>query len=99
MSTVYNRLRPASQSFMRLQTLLDRYPDLRQQELAELGELASKLTLMEEAILSGSEHRSKTLHQFRRDHAEGQRMPAAELIAFLSLPTLFAAILLWWFFA
>lgn len=99
MSTVYNRLRPASQSFMRLQTLLDRYPNIHEQELGELGELASNLTLMEEAILSGSEHRSKTLHQFRRDHTKSQRVPVAELIAFLSLPTLLAAILLWWFFA
>lgn len=99
MSTSYNRLRPVSDSFIRFQTLLDRYPDIHKQELAELGELVPRLTLMEEAILSSSEDRSEKLYQFRREHRDSQRVPAIELIAFLSLPALIAAGLFWWIFA
>ncbi|NIJ16296.1 hypothetical protein [Sphingobium vermicomposti] len=99
MLTSYNRLRPVSNSLIELEALLDRYPQVHKNEIAEIGGLVARLSLIEEAILSSRKDRAEKLYNFRREHGDHHRVPTTELVAFLSFPILIAAALLWWAFA
>ena len=53
MSTAYDRARPRSDATLRVEHLLSRYPNLKEEELAELINLFPHLEVMNICVLPG----------------------------------------------
>lgn len=99
MWTSSNPLRPVSSAFMQLEALLDRYPGVNTQEIAEIGGLVAQLSLIEEAILIVQQGSCGTAVPFPPGAWRRLSWPMKELVAVLSFPILVAVALLWWAFA
>ena len=68
MSTPYSRARPRSESSLRVEHLLGRYPDLREQELAELVYLFPHLDMISRAMIAADERLGAKAQDFYRSH-------------------------------
>ena len=99
METSYDRLRPRSETALRAETLLDRYPNLSETELAELINLFPGLSLIDQGLMTADERLSGRLADFHRDHGEKLKVRKIDLIIFLAFPAFLAIFTLWWLLA
>lgn len=99
MATSHNRMRPRSQTTLRVEALLGRYPNLREQELAELINLFPSLNLLDEGLMTSDDYLAGKLKDFHQEHGQKLKTQMSGLIAFVSVPTLLALFILWWIFA
>lgn len=95
MATPYSRARPRSGTTLRVESLLGRYPNLSEQELAEMINLFPTLSILDHALMTADGGLSSKLAEFERDHGKKLKSPLSSLIAFLAVPAIFAAITLW----
>lgn len=79
-----------------METLLSRYPDLREQELAELIELFPFLPMLDLSLMTADDQLSEKLAAFQRDHGKQLKAPVSSLILFLAFPALVVIGSLWW---
>jgi hypothetical protein len=96
METSYDRLRPRSETALRAETLLDRYPNLSEPELAELINLFPGLSLIDQGLMTADERLSGRLADFHRDKLKVRKV---DLIIFLAFPAFLAIFTLWWLLA
>ncbi len=96
MATVYDRLRPRSETALRAETLLTRYPNLSEPELAELINLFPTLRSVDQMVLTANGRLSGKFADFHREHSEELKMPRAERIAFVAIPAVLGILALWW---
>ena len=99
MATSYNRLRPPTEIAVRAEVLLDRYPNLSEQELAELINLFPHLSLLDQGLLTVDERLSGKLHKFHHEHRATLTPGKVDLVLSLALVTFLAMFALWWAFA
>ena len=99
MATFYDRTRPRSETTLRVEALLDLYPNLSEQEIAELINLFPRLNMLDQGLLTADDRLSGKLADFHRTHGRKLRAPAAELIAAVAMPLLAAIFALWWILA
>lgn len=99
MPTSYDRLGPRSVVTLRVESLLDRYPDLNRQQLAELINLFPALSLIDRSLMTADHSLAEKLAAFHRDHAGRLKPPTIELIGFLAFPVIASIIALWWVLA
>jgi hypothetical protein len=95
MATIYSRAKPRSEATLRAEALLVRYPNLSEQELAELINLFPTLSILDQALMTADGGLSGKLAQFDRDHGNKLRPHLVPLIVLLALPLTFAAFALW----
>jgi hypothetical protein len=98
MATSYERMRPRSETTLRVEALLSRYPNLSEQELAELINLFPYLNLLDQGLMTSDDRLAGKLRNFHREHGRKLKTQMSGLIAFLSVPTLLALFILWWVF-
>ena len=96
---IYERSRPPSETTVKAEALLMRYPNLSEEELATLINLFPYIRILDLGLMTSDERLSGKLDAFRRDHGGKLRSPISSLIAFLSLPVILAVGLLWWLLA
>ena len=70
MSTAYDRARPRSHATLRVEQLLSRYPDLKDEELAELINLFPHLDMLSLGLLAADDRLADKLGDFYRDHGD-----------------------------
>ena len=99
MEATYYRSRPRSETALRAEILLDRYPNLSEQELAELINLFPGLSLLDQGLMTADEHLSDKLGDFHRDHGDKLKVRKIDLIIFLAFPAFLAIFTLWWLLA
>ena len=95
MATPYARARPRSEDAMRVEDLLGRYPNLSEQELAELINLFPKVDMVARALIAADDRLGEKVVNLYRDH--GEQLDAT--IAGRTLPfalALFVAAVLFW---
>lgn len=92
----YSRSRQPSATALRVETLLSRYPNLREQELAELIDLFPFLPMLDLSLMTADVQLSEKLAAFQRDHDKQLKAPVSSLILFLAFPALVVIGSLWW---
>ena len=95
-SQLYSRSRGLSQGAAEAQTLLKRYPDLTEQELASLIRQFKNLPLLDFGLMSADERLGDRLDEFYRDHGDKLRAPLSGLAWAVSLLAVVAIVLLAW---
>ena len=80
---------------MRAQALLARYPNLGEQELAELINLFHYLRLLDVSLIAADERLSDQLADFRRDHGRAVPMSRETLIMALALAAILVLGVAW----
>lgn len=68
MATPYDRARPRSETTLRAEALLDRYPNLSEQELAELINLFPSLNMVARGLMVADDRLGGKVEDFYRDH-------------------------------
>lgn len=96
MSTSYDHARFRTDAALRVENLLTRYADLNSRELDELIELFPRLAIVDKALMTADERLSASLATFQRDHGRRLRVPAVELVLFLTFPIIVASAALCW---
>jgi hypothetical protein len=84
---------------LEVERLLRRYPDLRRDELHRLIHGFARLPMVDVALMTADEQLSRRLDAFHRDHGKKHRLGPGALIAFIALPGLLLAGLLWGIFS
>jgi hypothetical protein len=69
MVTVYDRARPRSETTLRVEHLLGRYPNLSEQELAELINLFPHVDMVARGLLAADDRMRTNVDAFYRDHS------------------------------
>lgn len=97
MATVYDRARPRSETTLRAEQLLSRYPELKDKELDELVALFPHLNMVARGLMAADDKIGPRVEAFYRDH--GDRIdsgagPRAILIAGAALAAIFAGMVL-----
>jgi hypothetical protein len=82
----------------RTEQLLDRYPNLSEQELAELINLFGRLPILEYGLLTADDRLSPKVEAFHRDHGRQVRTSLASVAAVVAVPLVIAVTVLWWTF-
>lgn len=95
-SQPYGRSRPPSEMTVKAEALLRRYPDLGEEELANLIDMFPSLRILDVALMTTDDQLSKRLAAFHRDHRRKLKTPLSSTIAFLAVPGTVALALLWW---
>jgi hypothetical protein len=95
MATTYDRARPRSGTSLRAEALLARYPNLSEQELAELINLFSRLTMVDQAVMAADERVAEKLVEFHRRHGEDLSVLTGERTRLLVWAAMAAALILW----
>ncbi|HEV2747039.1 MAG TPA: hypothetical protein VGW34_07040 [Allosphingosinicella sp.] len=70
MATVYDRARPRSHTTLRAEHLLSRYPNLSEQELAELINLFPHVNMVARGLMAADDRMGTKVEDFYRDHGE-----------------------------
>lgn len=70
MATAFDRARPRSSTALRVEELLGRYPNLSEQELAELINLFTYLNMVPRALMAADERLGPRVENFYRDHGD-----------------------------
>jgi hypothetical protein len=91
-----SRSRPRSETAFRVEALLNRYPNLGEQELAELIETFPRLHIRDYALMTGDDRLADKLETFEREHGHELKTPLGSLLAFLAFPAILAGGVLWW---
>lgn len=95
-SDLYARTRRPSDMTIRVQSLLERYPDLDEEELATLIELFPYVPTIDVGVMAANDRLSEKFAAFHRDHGGGFAAPVKPLLAALAVPGVVAAGVLWW---
>ena len=95
----YSRARPRPDAALRMEALLARYPNLCEQELAEMIDLFPTLRILDHGLITADRFLSGKLAAFERDHARELRAPLSSLVAFLAIPLAFAITTFWFMVA
>jgi len=98
-SRYYARARPRSETTLRTESLLARYPDLSAQEVAELIELFPSLPILDRGLMTADETLSRNLAAFERDHGSKLRGAGAPLLWFFAFPVILVIGVAWWLLA
>jgi hypothetical protein len=91
----FPRSRPSTVA-QRTEQLLDRYPNLSEQELAELINLFARLPILDFGLMTADERLSDKLDAFHRAHGGKIRSSLASLAALVAVPLVVVATVLWW---
>ena len=94
-SQINPRSRP-SETGLRVEALLDRYPDISDREVAELVSLFPSLPILDLGLMTADDRLSEKLIAFHRDHGSKLKTPLSSLIMFLTFPAIVAIFALWW---
>lgn len=68
MATVYDRARPRSETTLRAEALLSRYPNLSEQELAELINLFPYVKMVARGLMAADDRMGPKFENFYQDH-------------------------------
>lgn len=96
-SQTLSRPRP-SEVARRTEQLLDRYPNLSEQELAELINLFGRLPILEFGLMTADRRLSGKLDAFNREHGRKVRPTLASIAAVTAIPLVIVITVLWWVF-
>ena len=89
------RWRRPSQITLEIEGLLDRYPMLGEAELARLIESVPHLPARDAVLMSADDRLAKKLEALHREHGDRIEAPIGGLLAFLILPAMVIAAVLW----
>ena len=92
----YSRSRQPSGLTVRFEALLNRYPDLGEQELATMIESFPYLRVLDVGLMTADDRLAGKLEAFHRDHGRKIGAPLNSRLAFLVFPALVAGGVLWW---
>lgn len=98
MATPFDRARPRSEAALRVEDLLGRYPNLSEQELAELINLFPKVDMVAHAVMTADERLGAKVVNLYRDHGEkldgsiGGRTLSVALAAFVAIVLFWAVV-------
>ena len=95
MATPYDRARPRSETSLRAEDLLSRYPNLSEQELAELINLFPHVNMVARGLMAADDRMGAKVEHFYRDHGDkldGGLGGRAALLAFAA----FVAVFIYW---
>ena len=70
MATPYDRARPRSETTLRAEDLLSRYPNLSEQELAELINLFPHVNRVARGLMAADDRMGDKVEHFYRDHGD-----------------------------
>jgi hypothetical protein len=92
----FPRSREPSAIALRTETLVARYPNLSEIELAELINLMSRLPILDFGLMTADDNLAGKMGAFQRDHGVkvGSQLTAA--LAVLVVPAVIALGLTWW---
>ena len=90
-SQQYLRSRALSESATEAETLLNRYPNISEQELAILIRTFANLPLLDFGLLAADQRLGAKLDAFYADHGDKLRPPLSELTWALAVPALIVA--------
>ena len=95
-SQTYVRSRPPSETMAEVESLLGRYPNLSETELATLINLFPTLRILEVGLMTANDRLSGKFEAFHREHGRKLKMSMSSLIAFLAVPGTLVLAFLWW---
>jgi hypothetical protein len=75
---------------LRVETLISRYPNLSEGELAEIISLFPSLPILDRAIMTADNNLSGKLAAFEQDHHKAFKAPLSSLILFMAVPVVVA---------
>jgi hypothetical protein len=70
MAAVYDRARPRSDTTLRAEELLSRYPNLKEEELAELINLFPHLNMIARGLMAADERLGAKVEAFYTEHGD-----------------------------
>lgn len=94
--STYKRSREPSDTARTVAALLNRYPDISEQELAALIEAFPYVPALDLGLMTADDRLSGKLEAFHRDHGDKLKTPLSSLVVFLAIPLTLAAGVLWW---
>jgi hypothetical protein len=92
----YLRSRGLSETAAKAESLLNRYPDLSEQELASLIRKFKNLPLLDFGLLAADQQLGDKLDEFYRDHRDKLRAPLSGLSWTMALFVVLAIVLFVW---
>jgi hypothetical protein len=96
-SHIHERSRPPSETTVQAKTLLSRYPNLSEVELAKLINLFPYIRILDLGLMTSDERLAGKLQAFHRDHGKKLKTPISSLVAFMAVPMIIVVGgLLWW---
>ncbi|MBV1692110.1 hypothetical protein KRR38_31685 [Novosphingobium sp. G106] len=98
MATSYGRLRPRSGAALQVGSLLNRYPRLSEQELANLIELMPYLPILDQALITADDQLAGKFAEFLRDHRAMLTAPQHP-IALFTITAFLALVAISWAFS
>lgn len=93
-SQPYSRARELSASAHHAQALLERYPDISDQELATLISTLAELPLLDFGLLAADERMDDKLNAFHADHGDKLRPPLSGIVWAIAVPVLIVSVAL-----
>ncbi len=93
---VYTRSRQPSQTTLRAQALLGRYPNVSEREIAELINLLPYVPMLDYGLMTADDRLSGKLAGFHQDHGHKLKVSRASLMLFMAFPAMVAIGALWW---
>ena len=91
---VHERSRPPSETTVKAEALLMRYPNLSETELATLINLFPNIRILDLGLMTSDDRLAPKLDAFRRDHRKQLKTPISSVIAFLAVPAIVIVVLL-----
>lgn len=95
----FPRSREPSAIAQRAETLVARYPNLSEVELAELINLMPRLPMLDFGLMTADDQLSDRMEAFHRDHGDKLGPSLASAVTFLAVPAIIALGLTWWAFS
>lgn len=96
-SQYYSRSRGLSHNAAKAETLLNRYPDVSEEELATLIQCFARFPLLDFGVIAADERLGIKLDAFYRDHGDKLRPPMTDVMWALTVPAVIAiAVLFYW---
>jgi hypothetical protein len=96
MATPYDRARPRTDSTLRAESLLSRYPNLSEPELAELINLFPHLNMVARGLITADDNLGGKVEHFYRDHGAELGTLASGRMTLLAMAAVGVAIAFAW---